>query len=51
MRFAQSNICAHKAARRFTVELANSEQRPHIISYNTGELLESQTTAQASPAH
>lgn len=51
MRIAPSNICTHKAARRFTFELANSGLRPHRLWYNTGEVLASQTTAQASLAH
>ena len=38
MRFAWIIIYAHKAARRFTLELANTKQRRQGIWYNTGEV-------------
>ena len=43
MRLAWINICAHKAARGFICELANTKQRRQGIWYTTGEVRESHT--------
>ena len=43
MRLAWIIICAHKAARTFTLESANTKQRRQNIWYTTGEVRESHT--------
>ena len=43
MRLAWITICAHKAARRFSLKLANAKQRRQDLWYNTGEVRESHT--------